>query len=218
MPGRDYSCIAEVRSPFGTGTSDAIHFRTLGEAQAILTVSAGAGGSVITPNSRFIATEMNAEQRVEASAFGNCYFAGWSGSAVLAGKVDDPSSASTIVTLDSDYSLKANFLSRLDTIHVDDDALHDPGPYDVSTSDPAEDGTNEHPYDSIQEAIDVARQHSTILVRDGVYYETIHVRDRVSTFAARIPMQSTMWCFQLLTPTMQTPWPPLIWEKIQLVV
>ena len=46
-------------------------------------------------------------------------------------------------------------------IQVNDDAPGDPGPHDPNVSDLKEDGTTEHPFDSIQEAIDAA--NDTIL-------------------------------------------------------
>lgn len=54
-------------------------------------------------------------------------------------------------------------------IHVDDDAPHDPGPGTSSLSDPLEDGTPEHPFDSIQKAVNAAISGDEILVADGVY-------------------------------------------------
>jgi len=59
-------------------------------------------------------------------------------------------------------------------IHVDDDASNDPGPYDMSISDPQEDGTADHPYDSIQEGIEQAQDLDKVLVYEGRYYETIN--------------------------------------------
>jgi len=60
-------------------------------------------------------------------------------------------------------------------IHVDDNAINDPGPDDASIGDPQEDGTADHPYDSIQEAIEQAQDGDKILVHAGTYYETLNL-------------------------------------------
>lgn len=67
----------------------------------------------------------------------------------------------------------ACFESVLDELYVDDQSPSDPGPGDPNLSDPKEDGTVEHPFDRIQEAIDVAKPISKVIVRPGVYMETI---------------------------------------------
>ena len=53
--------------------------------------------------------------------------------------------------------------------YVDDDAPGDPGPEDPDISDPLENGSQQHPFDSIQEAIDASLGHATINVLDGTY-------------------------------------------------
>ena len=55
------------------------------------------------------------------------------------------------------------------TYHVDDNAPGDPAPLDPNGSDPQEDGSAEHPFDSIQEAIDAAADGDTIVVAPGHY-------------------------------------------------
>jgi hypothetical protein len=55
------------------------------------------------------------------------------------------------------------------TICVDDNAPGDPAPYDPNVSDPKEDGSTAHPFDSIQQAIDVAGDGDTIIVAPGYY-------------------------------------------------
>ncbi len=58
---------------------------------------------------------------------------------------------------------------QLGTIYVDDDGPGDPGPGDTTVSDPAEDGSEAHPYDAIQEAIDVSAAGDVVLLADGTY-------------------------------------------------
>ncbi len=53
--------------------------------------------------------------------------------------------------------------------YVDDDAPNDPGPGDPTIGDSLEDGSWEHPYDAIQEAVDAASLGDEVIVLDGVY-------------------------------------------------
>jgi len=53
--------------------------------------------------------------------------------------------------------------------YVDDDAPEDPGPGEPGISDPLENGSSQHPFDSIQEAIDAATEPAVINVYDGIY-------------------------------------------------
>lgn len=55
------------------------------------------------------------------------------------------------------------------TLYVDDDSPGDPGPGDPFISDPCEDGSLLHPYDSIQQAINVAADGNTVIVQRGTY-------------------------------------------------
>ncbi len=60
------------------------------------------------------------------------------------------------------------------TWYVDDDAPGDPGPGDPSVSDPLEDGSAEHPFDAIFEAIFVTADGDTVLALDGRYTGTLN--------------------------------------------
>ncbi len=53
--------------------------------------------------------------------------------------------------------------------YVDDDAPNDPGPGDPLISDPNEDGSATHPFDAIQDAIDVAVDGDEVVLLDGTY-------------------------------------------------
>jgi predicted outer membrane repeat protein len=59
--------------------------------------------------------------------------------------------------------------SSMITLYVDDNAPDDPGWGDPEFSDPNEDGTYRHPFDSIQKAVDFALYSETIIVLDGTY-------------------------------------------------
>jgi hypothetical protein len=49
------------------------------------------------------------------------------------------------------------------TYFVDDDANNDPGPGDPNISDPLEDGSRQHPFDAIQEAINAATDSTPLM-------------------------------------------------------
>ena len=66
----------------------------------------------------------------------------------------------------------ASVASAQTTWYVDDDAANDPGPGDVTISDPSEDGSLAHPFDAIQEAINAAVAGDEVLVADGTYTGT----------------------------------------------
>ncbi len=61
-----------------------------------------------------------------------------------------------------EYHLEADWV-------VDDDASYDPGPGDPEISYVIEDGSINFPFDTLQEAIDIAQPGDRILVRDGIY-------------------------------------------------
>jgi hypothetical protein len=137
-----------------------------------LTVSSTAGGTV-TPGPG--AQQVNYGQSVALAAkTGEFYvFAGWTGTAVSAGKVSDPCSANTTVIVEGDYDVRANFTTVLNILYVDDDAPADPAPGNASVSDPSENGTWQHPFDCIQEAIEVAPNETAIIIGPGTYREKI---------------------------------------------
>ncbi len=81
-----------------------------------------------------------------------------------------------IVSLVLSWALACNAA----TIYVDIDAPNDPGPGDPAVSDPMEDGSQEHPFDEIQEGIDAAVDGNAVLVDAGEYviYSPVTFRNK----------------------------------------
>jgi len=82
--------------------------------------------------------------------------------------------------------------SKASTIYVDDDAPNDPGPNDPTVSDPREDGSVKHPFDMIQEAIEVAFHDDTVMVLVGTYREDINLRGKNITVSSTEPQNATI--------------------------
>jgi hypothetical protein len=62
------------------------------------------------------------------------------------------------------------------TFWVDDDAPNDPFPGDNTLGDPLEDGSELHPFDAIQEALQAAAINGdTVMVKAGTYFESINL-------------------------------------------
>jgi hypothetical protein len=136
-----------------------------------LTVSSGPGGTVIIPGLGSFIYNAGATAKLVAEAGPMCRFSHWSGSL-------SSTKISASILMDADGAAHANFVTLLTVLCVDDDAPGDPGPGDPGVSDPAEDGTAEHPYDTIQEAIDVAAARIPVIVRPGIYKEHIDLRGK----------------------------------------
>ena len=77
--------------------------------QKTLTCSSTDGGSVTQPGEGVFHYDQNVVVGLAAAADSNYHFVNWTGTAVNAGKVADPNSAGTTVTMDADYSMIANF-------------------------------------------------------------------------------------------------------------
>jgi len=262
-------------------------------AQHTLMISSSSGGFVTSPGEGSRQYGHGISLPITAMAYSGYHFVSWTGTVVDAGSVSNPSAASTIVTVNGDHTLVANFAedqlgcpsistyeaedvtgssarlkayladdggevcegwfsyweknsqaqTELDTpkqsslqksqqyvrqingllpgtaycfqaivensdcldegnirefttleeeippaniIHVDDDAINDPGPSNLSISDPQEDGTEDHPYDSILEAIEQAKDLDRIRVHEGMYRETLDLMGKcldISSFS-----------------------------------
>ena len=135
-------------------------------AERLLSTSSTFGGSVVDPGEGEFLYEHETLVRLEAKPDPGFVFAGWSGTYLM------PLNP-TYITMNQDYQMHATFLSVLETLYVDNDAWDDPGLGCAAQSDPNEDGTAEHPFDRIQEAVEVAGEGTTIIVRPGTYRENI---------------------------------------------
>lgn len=135
-------------------------------AGRILRVSSTIGGSVIDPGEGEFTYDDDAYVRLAAKADPGFEFAGWSGNY-------SSSTNPLFITLTSDVTIQATFVSMLTEIYVDDDAPGDPGPANAQIGNPLEDGTFARPFDTIQEALDVAADGASVSVRPGIYRASI---------------------------------------------
>ncbi|MHC4855525.1 MAG: M6 family metalloprotease domain-containing protein, partial [Planctomycetota bacterium] len=97
--------------------------------QYTLTVSSTSGGSVAAPGEGAFQYDQGTVVDVNAVPELHYHFVNWTGTAVDAGKVANPASAATTVTVDSDYTIQANF--AIDTFTLDYAA----GPFGTLTGD-----------------------------------------------------------------------------------
>jgi len=106
-----------------------------------LTTASTAGGSVTTPAVSPYITTCGTDVDIVATPE-DCYeFTGWTGSTAAVDAIDDPSAASTFITLDDDYSITANFALKVVELttdstaggYVDVPGEEGPYPYDCGT-------------------------------------------------------------------------------------
>jgi hypothetical protein len=146
-----------------------------------LTISSTRGGSVICPGEgTFVYYTDDQSVLIEAKADAGFVFVKFFGTLTTQ---QNP----FLLDMSQSYQIQAIFESLLDTTYVDDDASDDPIPGDASVSDPRENGTLEHPYDSIQEAIEVAGNGTTVRVLPGTYCEDVMIAEKAVDLTGREP-------------------------------
>jgi hypothetical protein len=131
-----------------------------------LVLSSTPGGSIVRPGEGEFFFGFYEPVWLEAKPDPGFVFVQWSGSLT---STENP----VQITMDDEYMIQANFARPSTVLHVDDDAPADPAPGDATSSDPQEDGTAEHPFDQIQEAIEMAGKGATIFVGAGTYRESL---------------------------------------------
>jgi len=146
-----------------------------GSNSVYLMVSSTTGGYVSQPHAGECLFSRGQSVNIEAvSNDPNLFaFTGWTGTAVDAGKVADPFSASTTLNMDDDYTLHARFVSLASHIFVAPSANDATTSGEGSASKVPEFGTASNPLHRIQDAIDVAGEQATILVQAGRYVENL---------------------------------------------
>jgi pectate lyase len=102
----EQSLLSEIRSVIGGGQLGALN------------VSSTSGGSVANPGEGVFTYETGTVASLQATADDNCHFENWTGTAVDAGKVANPSAETTTVTVDGSYTIRANFALDLRTLTV----------------------------------------------------------------------------------------------------
>ncbi|MEN6426480.1 MAG: leucine-rich repeat domain-containing protein [Phycisphaerales bacterium] len=146
-----------------------------------LTISSTRGGSVVRPGEgTFVYYTDGQSVLIEAKADPGFVFGKFFGTLTTQ---QNP----FLLDISQSYQIQAIFESLLDTTYADDDASGDPVPGDASVSDPQENGTPEHPYDSIQEAIEVAGNGTTVRVLPGTYCENIMILGKAIDLIGREP-------------------------------
>ncbi|KPL25441.1 MAG: hypothetical protein AMJ75_00920 [Phycisphaerae bacterium SM1_79] len=86
-------------------------------AQHTLAVSSCSGGSVTNPGEGSFRYEPGTIVPISATPQANYSFVNWTGTAADAGKVADRNAASTTVTVDADYTLRANFAEQVSCVY-----------------------------------------------------------------------------------------------------
>jgi C1A family cysteine protease len=115
-PNTTYYWRIDEKNACGTTTGTLWSFTTI--AIHTLMVSCTTGGTVLQPGiGDFNYSDGNVVSIV-ASADANYHFVNWTGSAVTAGKVAQPNSPNTTVTMDANYTVEANFAIDQRTLTV----------------------------------------------------------------------------------------------------
>jgi len=115
IAGLDVSAYIDDEGYLGLNSADAGYHLwdnvsyTGGGVKYTLTTSSSPGGSVTTPGEGQFQYDSGSQASIIATADFGYDFVNWTGTGVDAGKVADPNSAGTTITMDDNYTLQANF-------------------------------------------------------------------------------------------------------------
>jgi uncharacterized repeat protein (TIGR02543 family) len=132
----------------------------------LVSISSTAGGSVLDPGEGDYTCRYGESIFLAAVADPGFVFVGWSGTYAFE---QNP----TLITVEGDLRLRAHFQSVPNILHVADNGADEPDAGKPAQEVLPEDGTAEHPFDRIQEALEVAGEGATIMVQPGTYRENI---------------------------------------------
>lgn len=154
--------IGPVADPASANTTVVVNDDTSVEAvfaidQFTVVVTSTIGGTVVEPGIGSFICDYGTVVNLQVQPVPLFKFAGWTGS--YFGSAEPAS-----LTVTTDHHIRINFVSLLDTIYVSREAAGDPNV----------NGTAEHPFSSIQAAIEVAREGTQILVDGGTYREQLN--------------------------------------------
>ena len=105
--GTTYYWRIDEKNASYTTTGEVWSFTTI--VKRTLTSSSSTGGDVTTPGEGAFQYDNGTNASIVATADAHYHFVNWTGTAVTAGKVASPTSASTTVLMDAGYTLVANF-------------------------------------------------------------------------------------------------------------
>jgi len=162
--------VANARSASTTVTMDRDYTLAANFAldQCTLTTSSSSGGSVSTPGEGTFSYDYGTSVSVVATPQANYSFVRWAGTAVDENHVADVHAPETTVTMEGSYSLQPLFVMTNAFLYVDANA----------TTGSLQDGTLDHPFAGIQQAIDAAQDGEIVVVLPGLYVESLNFKGK----------------------------------------
>ena len=158
--------------------------------ECVLTLSSSAGGRMIQPTEAILYVNKGDKVQLKAEANESFEFVKFTGGV-------NSSKNPYQMTVNRDASVRAIFRSTSDRLYID-----------VNIPDGQEEnGTSEFPFDSICEAIEVAQDNSTLVIRPGIYKENLELFSQTLTLTGldvndindiNDVNDANNWCFPMI--------------------